>query len=179
MKAPSCFLNIENVRVMWPDITLALLNSRCWASLPLTQCSVSSRLYALMYAPRGQWHSSGKQQSDVAAQTLTSRQRGVISVRCRWRVKSVTQVSNRVSGCQSAAHSSPQRATAKTSTNVSTIQKTARALFFPSSDLLTKFFGINANPQWLLYTRHVPYKTAVLKKGHTDVRPNIQCKSIH
>lgn len=142
MKASSCFLNIDNVRLMWPDITLALLNSRCWASLPLTQCSVSSRLYALMYAPRGQWHSSGKQQSDVAAQTLTSRQRGVISVRCRWRVKSVTQVSNRVSGCQSAAHSSPRRATAKTSTNVSTIQKTARALFFPSSDLLTKFLGL-------------------------------------
>lgn len=163
---------------MWPDITLALLNSRCWASLPLTQCSVSSRLYALMYAPRGQWHSSGKQQSDVAAQTLTSRQRGVISVRCRWRVKSVTQVSNRVSGCQSAAHSSPRRATAKTSTNVSTIQKTARALFFPSSDLLTKFLGL-MQIHIDCCIQAMPYKTAVLKKGHTDVRPNIQCKSIH
>lgn len=148
---------------MWPDITLALLNSRCWASLPLTQCSVSSRLYALMYAPRGQWHSSGKQQSDVAAQTLTSRQRGVISVRCRWRVKSVTRVSNRVSGCQSAAHSSPRRATAKTSTNVSTIQKTARGFFFSLIRLVDQIFWINANPHWLLYTRHVPYKTAVLK----------------
>lgn len=179
MKASSCFLNIDNVRLMWPDITLALLNSRCWASLPLTQCSVSSRLYALMYAPRGQWHSSGKQQSDVAAQTLTSRQRGVISVRCRWRVKSVTRVSNRVSGCQSAAHSSPRRATAKTSTNVSTIQKTAWGFFFSLIRLVDQIFGINANPHWLLYARNVPYKTAVLKKGHTDVRPNIQCKSIH
>ena len=37
--------------VMWPDITLALLNSLRCAS---TQCSVSSRLYVLMYVSRGQ-----------------------------------------------------------------------------------------------------------------------------
>lgn len=51
--------------------------------------------------------------------------------------------------------------------------------FFSLIRLVDQIFGINANPQWLLYTRHVPCKTAVLKKGHTDVRPNIQCKSIH